>query len=261
MDTGSAETTDADGTYAYLVPGQPAPELLTVTWAGQYQGSDYTLTTRAEVTGAQLFSIPELRLRHTALSRTDKFPTDRLVGVREYVESRFAHITGRRFVPCLGVDKDLAGTGTSVLWLSRPDWLEILSVDESGTDITDQLTFSHDQDGGAYALSIYNPDITSWAAQSAWDPAARYEVAYIYGCESVPFPIATAAMSYAAYLAESENSSMDPRTTAVQLPNFGEPGRGAVINLTDPDPASERFTGIPEIDAVLWEYRLFWGVG
>lgn len=259
--TGSAALSDVPGTYTYLVPGQPGPDALTITWTGEYEASPYVQTTYVEVTGGRLFSIPDLRNSSSALKNTTKFPTSTLAMVRDYVENRFTKITGRRFVPSFGQSLNLAGSGSSLIYLNDPEWLEILSVVESGTDITTSLKLSHDDDAGKYALSIYDPDITNWAMQLAFDPSQRYDITYTYGSLSVPPAIATAALSYAAYFAEGLNSSMDPRTTAVQLPNFGEPGRGAVISMTSPDPASERFTGIPEIDAVLWEYRIFRGVG
>lgn len=261
VSTGSAALSGVDGTYTYLVPGQPSPDALTVTWTGEYQAADYVQKTYVDVTGGHLFSIPALRANSTSLQNETKFPTSILAAWREYVEDRFTKITGRAFVPTFGSVTNLSGTGTPVIWLDHPEWLEVTSVVQSGVDITSELVLSHDEDGGAYSLSMYDPSITDWAAQPVWDPSQRYDITYTYGSLTVPQPIASAAAHYAAVLAFSMNSANDPRTTAIQLPNFGEPGRGAVVSLTSPDPSTERFTGIPEIDAVLWEYRIFRGVG
>lgn len=103
--TAQAATLASTGVYEYtLTPAQTAAlDLLTVVWAGTFEGVAQTVTTYAEIVGGQLFSIAQARAwDNGAMASTSTYPSAAIQQAEADIAEGFEHYCGYPFYPRIG---------------------------------------------------------------------------------------------------------------------------------------------------------------
>jgi hypothetical protein len=232
-----AATRTGVGAYTYPLAGQAQLSTLSVAWAGLVSGNAASVTTYAEIVGAEYFSIAELRDTDSVLLNTTKYPNAKLIRARLAVESDFEGFCNRAFVPRY-YRETIIGNGSNTLWLSQPEPLRLVSLVVNGEDWSAK-TYTRPDDN----LHVIQLDSGCWPA------AGRIVIEYEYGPEVTPVRVKNAAMKLAKYRLVSDQSRIDERATTMNVPDFGN------FVLSTPG-FRDALTGIPDVDVVLWDYAL-----
>lgn len=205
-------------------------------YAVRWDGGIAVDTDQFEVVGGYLFSIPEARESDEALT-ADRYAAEEIRHYREVVEDEFERIAGRSFVPRtkhIPVG-DVPGCG---------DFLPLLDVRTitvvGGTSDGVELEFER---VGPFAVM---PELPADEATGVVD-ATGIDVAY--GFVRAPEDVRRVGMVRLRYLLAAERSGIPDRATTFQ------PAEGGTYTLATPGRGESR-TGIPEVDAVLNDYRL-----
>lgn len=234
-----AATRTGVGTYTYALAPQADLSVLTAVWAGALDGNPASVTTYAEVVGAEYFSIAELRAFDSVLSNTTRYPTDKLKAARLAVEAEFEGICGRAFVPRYALET-LISDGNGRLWLSNPDPIRVLSCFVNDDDDWSDRTFTRPVD---------NLRVVGLSNGESFPRDGRVRIEYEYGMVDVPIRIKHAAMKRAKYSLVADQSRIDERATTMNVPDFGN------FVLATPGMRGS-YTGIPEVDVVLQDYAI-----
>lgn len=205
-------------------PGALPEGVYTVRWDGGVTAVD---TETIEVTGAILFTVPELRKSDPDLSPA-RYPVDEVKLARMIVESEFQRITGRSFVPRTAFlsASEVPGCGELL------PFLDVASVTVLGPSAAPLEV----ERIGPFA---FMPEL----------PADATGVEVSYGFRDVPYGVKRAALLFARFLLLEERSSIPDRATSFQ------PAEGGTYVLSTPGRGGAE-TGIPTVDAVLDGYRL-----
>lgn len=204
-----------------------------VLWTGKVGGTSRQWWDDFELVGGYLFSLPAMRAFDAAYADTTKYPTAKLREARTWVEQRIEHgaACGVAFVPRAAREK-LQGDGTTRLWLAWPRIRAVYSVTVDGVALTAaELT----------ELVIHDSHI-EWA--NAWTADAEVVIHYEHGYDFPPMPVSEAGLILAReYLvAKSLASRATAESTDVGFYRLSIAGGGGR-------------TGIPEVDAVIEDYR------
>lgn len=233
-----AATRAGTGAYTFNLPAQSSLNVLSIDWAGEFDGTPTTITTYADVVGGEYFTIAELRDFDSVLSNTTKYPYAKLVAARAYVEAEFEGICERAFVASYAREV-LYGGGTCALWLANPEPLRLISLTVNDEDWSSKQ----------FTTPQYNLRVISAPADSPIPRAARVVIEYEYGKDIVPLRIKNAALKRAKYILVADQSRIDERATTMNIPDFGN------FILATPGIRGSK-TGIPEVDVVLDDYML-----
>lgn len=248
--TTSATNDPAVGVYSVVLPPQAQLNIITLVWAGTFTGTPITIESVVEIVGGFYFSIAELRAYDTALLNTTKYPTQALVDARAYVEAEFEDICERAFVPRFHSESGLvADRDSGLIWTEMPEVINILTLKVNGVDQIGWVNsnyFKRDK----YSARALVPSDDARATMYATDITAEYE----YGMTRVPLPIKQKALKRAKQILMGQNSTMDERATTMLIPDVG------TVNLATPGLRGSE-TGVPDIDVVLWRYKISGGAG
>jgi hypothetical protein len=234
IQSGSA-TALGSGDYTFGL--NPLSELnsLTVVWSGTWSGVAQSITAYADVVGANLFSLADLRnFGDKTLANATTYPDADLRAARGRITDMFQDITQSSFIPRYARDV-LDGTGTCRIWLSKKRVRRIIAASVDGVALSD--------------LTILKPYPTGRLERTTGTWGSGYRnwqnvvVAYEYGWPAAPPDISRAAMILARY----ELVSSDISDRMVSFSNdLGE------VRLSVP--GNKYPTGIPIVDATLARY-------
>lgn len=209
-------------------------------WTGTIDGTTVTWTEDIELVGGYLFEISDLRAQDRAFENLDKYPTDALKLVRNWVEDviegpRAADIAfvprGRR-VTVQG-PSDL--TQNAAYGLEVPDYelRTVYSGSVNGTALTN-----------TQLANFVCDDNYIWRTDTTWAAGHRnIKLHYAHGYDRAPGAITRAALMLAReYLVKSD---LPGRATATsigdQMFRLTIAGRDGVTGLPDVDAAIEQF--------------------
>lgn len=209
-------------------PAQPLGEYR-VTWAAD---NGWTDTTTVEVVGSVLFTIPAARNSDDYLRSAEDFPAGEMVEYREVVEREFQRITGRSFTTRVRT-LIFKGDGTGEYYALTPDAQAIESVTVDGVAQT------------GWEVSR----LGRLAAPNLIPEGAEVVARVRYGFATPPPDVARAGMVRLRHLLAAESSAIPDRATTWQ------PEEGGTFRLATPGMGNS-YTGIPEVDATLKDYRL-----
>lgn len=238
--SGTAPNAAGNGTgeHTYTPPTSVTNALGTYTVRFTYvlSGTTYRVEVPYVVYGAHLFEISELRETAPELASAGDYPAREIRRARdaatEYLE-RAAGVAFSARSRTFTVD----GTGTSTILLPVGQVNAVNSVYVDDVQITDL-------DG----LVVYPDGRLSWDDNGYWAAGrSNVTVDVDYGYEAVPAPVRRAAMILAVeYLVPS---ALPPRAMS-QSTDLGE----FRISIANPD--AGRWTGIPDVDAVIQQFGL-----
>lgn len=218
VDAASAtKETGSTGVYTYSLNPQADLAHLTLAWTGSFSGSQRTVRTFAEVVGAHLFHLAELRASDSSLSSETKYPTEELSKVRDEVTDEFERITGRSFIPRY---RRVDPQGSL---LPDVDVHKVLKVDGKDSDVEALPS-------GVLSRPVKAP------------------VGYEYGFAYVPADILDAALLRARARLQDANSGIPDRATSFTH------SEGGTFRLATAGQGRWQ-TGIPDVDAVLARYK------
>lgn len=229
LDTGTA------GRYTFPLPPQPQVAALTVTWAGAWGGVSQQIDTEADIVGAHLFTLAELRdFADQALADTATYPDSLLSQKRDEIAEFFERECHVSFIPRYRRDR-LAGDGSTILWLPKPRVSQVfaVSIDDVALDAASLALVDVDEDGQLHR-----------AAGWPWSRNRNILVEYEHGWRRPPAKINEAAKLLARY----ELVSRDINDRAISLSNDLGTVRLSVPGQNYP-------TGIPTVDAALSRYQ------
>jgi hypothetical protein len=231
--TTSTKPSGTTGTYelAMTAAQLAALGLYTATWTATIAGAANTYTTRFEVVGGFLFSIPELRVFDAALTEA-LYSNDKVREAREYAEEIIELYCGVAFRP-RGKRVTLAGNDKALLLI--PDYFptRLVSGSIDGTaltaaDISDVWLLEH---GG-----IERKTLGYWSSGDGNNVVLVYE----YGMDQPPEDVREAAMILAAN-----------RLKGTALPYNTESYRTDEASFSVSVPPRSGPIGIPEVDTVI----------
>jgi hypothetical protein len=234
IQSGSA-TALGSGDYTFGL--NPLSELnsLTVVWSGSWGGVAQSITAYADVVGANLFSLADLRaFGNKGLANATTYPDADLRAARGRITDMFEDRTGCSFVPRYHRDT-LDGTGNCRVWLLKKRVRRIIAASVDGVALSD--------------LTILKPyptgrlERTSGTWGSGWSNWQNVVVAYEYGWPAAPADISRAAMTLARY--ELVNNDISDRMISMSN-DLGE--------VRFSIPSAKYPTGIPVVDATLAAY-------
>lgn len=248
--TNGSTSRQSTGVYTYALAGQTSLNRLTVKCSGTFGTDVVTVTTIVEIVGGFYFTIAELRAWDTALTSTSKYPDDKIVDTRNFVEEEFEDNCNRAFVPRFGREI-LRGDGTDTLYLTNPEPFTVTKLIVDGTDITSTAVLEIDQ---GFPKILYRRDDV-WPAPSSTSTSSTSNITieYEYGPANPPFRIVEAAKKRARSKLVAQASRIDERATYMQVDGFGS------FTLATPGMRGS-ITGIPEVDKVLYDNDLYGGV-
>lgn len=222
-------------------------DILTATWK---VGATVVAVTYAEIVGAFMFTVADLRAAQPSTESQGKYTPERIIAARAEVETFFADCTNVAFVPSFATwhsNRRSSATCTVTLprpYLRRVRWARWWTSPTSSTDFTadevEAINSVLPSDHGTIDLG--------WAGRGG-----RIEVGYEHGLDAPPYDVKRVAMIYCRILCnkDKEPSRLQPFTT---------PNGDAVF-----DRAGTRWrpTGFEEIDEVLnrWDHRQYTVVG
>lgn len=210
------------------VPVQPVG-LYRVVWNG---GSVAVDTDFVEVTGAQLFTVPEARESDSEIASANEYPAAEIAHYREVVESEFETITGRSFTPRLRL-VSIETDGSDACWLGLFDVQSCEAI--TGPD-------------GALDASLYPVDENGVVSGLSGLPAGtRLVFSVLYGFRFPPLDVKRAGLVRLRYLLAAESSGVPDRATSYVA------AEGGTFTLATAGRGGSK-TGIPEVDAVLAMY-------
>jgi hypothetical protein len=215
----------------------PLSELnsLTVAWSGTWSGVAQSITAYADVVGANLFSLADLRaFGDKQLANITTYPDETLRESREQITDDFEDICQCSFIPRYGRDV-LDGTGNCRIWLTHKRVRRIISASVDGVALSDLTILK------PYPTGRLERTTGTWG--SGVLNSQNVVVAYEYGWPSPPAGISRAAKTLARY----ELVSSDISDRMVSFSNdLGE------VRLSVP--GNKYPTGIPIVDATLARY-------
>jgi hypothetical protein len=248
--TTSATNDPAVGVYSVVIPPQAVLTILTLTWAGTFTGTPITIESTVEIVGGFYFSIAELRAYDKALENTTKYPTAALVEARAYVEAEFEDICDRAFVPRFYRETGIVSDrDTNLLWTEKPEVIRITSFLVDNVDQMGWVNSNYIKKDKYSPRALVVTD-SAIGAMYAQDITAEYE----FGMTQVPLPIKQKALKRAKMVLTGQNSTIDERATTMMIPDVG------TVNLATPGLRGSE-TGVPDIDVVLWRYKIDGGAG
>ena len=229
VDQATSGATTEERTYTLSAALNGTVDRLTATWS---VGGVTAAVTTIDVTGAQLFTIAELRAEETAVGNETNYPTSRLIEIRKEVEEFFEERCARSFVPVLRVERSTVECARSTLVLKRPDLRAVRRI----------RTY---WPGGGYV----DTDLTTITGESYGVLRGMFagDVEVIYECGlTAPRDVKRAGWKYARIIANPQADRPD-RATSLQT----ETGSYALATAG----MRGSITGYPEIDEVLKKYR------
>lgn len=248
---GNAAKDGAVGKYKFtFTPAQLANlGVLTATWSPNIGGNVNTYTTYHEVVGGYLFTISDARAYAQGLDDVNSISDQQIVDTRSLVEDRFERWCGVSFVPrgALWVaDGDYYRTSEILLVnpmtqapAMRLRKVRSITMDGSVVDITS---------AGA-DLVVYKDSARIWRRQGffnyGWQNLA---VVFEHGWDASPGPISQAGLDYGRALLIGNNEDERTVNMSSELDTRGV----AMMDLR----TRWRPTGIPKVDAVLWDYNV-----
>lgn len=227
-------TRTVPGTYKAALPGNvDILDVYDVVWSW---ANSQTRRSQFELVGRHLYTQADLRAFHKPLENQTAYPDAALRLIRDVVTDRFETAAGVSFIP-RGRREVVDGDATSTLLLRERLVTRVVSVKIGGTALTvDELAKVHRYERG-----------TLIREDAVFDEGFRnVEVLYEHGHATVPGPVELAAKKYARYLHLAPVIDQNERATAVFTEGYG-------YRLTIP--GKDGSTGLPEVDAVLEDYR------
>lgn len=209
---------------------------LSVSWVGDFGGTDRTVTTRVDVVGG--FHVPLAKIRNLPdLADQVRFPTQLLIDARSWWESKCEEVTGRAWVPRFG-RHSFAGDGTTQAIL--PHWPIQAILSASVNDATVSVADLTVNDIGTLVHAS-----GTFSRPARWG-VDNVTVRYRYGYDALPSELEEAALTAIRWKVIQHYESAPSRERFSQADEFGTtrfvlPGKG-------------RPTGIPEVDEVLARY-------
>lgn len=250
----AAATTNADGLgrYTYVLPASATvrPDLLHCTWQGTRGGSAVQVATQAEVVGAQLFPLAQLR-QMPNLGDAQTYPVERLAVARAWVDDRLRRHLGTSVTPRWRKAVGTAATMAQEL----PEGGEALVVADRYAHTLQAVHFDGVAlSGGALAqLVLRRPGllttvtgVDTWPAPDDWTTVV---VRYVAGAfDQCPTDLQEACLTAArARLLRRDGASGIPGNATSMTNEFG--------NIRLAQPSEDEPTGIPEVDSVWNAYR------
>lgn len=239
----------ADGTaWTFPLGGQALLGDLTVTWTGTVGAAEVVDTTGVVVVGAHLFTIAELRAADLQeLGDHSKYPTARLVEVRDEVTAEVEDICDRAFVPRYG-RAVLDGTGLAEVGLTgvrSSDFRRLRAVGvapaygQPGVPLTptELAAVAWTSDG-----QLIRTDSRVWTAGRG-NLVPEFE----YGLDRPPVDLRRMVIRRAVYWAKGERRKLSARAKSANT------GDGTTVQL---DTAEAYRTGLPDVDAIYQRYSL-----
>lgn len=236
--TGSATAGEGTGVYAYT-PGTGVTNTLgdwTVRFVYTISGVQYRTDVPYTVYGRHLFEIADLRAYAPELRSDGDYPAAEIRSARDAATDRLERAAQVAF-SSRSTTVTLDGTGTHGLLLPHTQVTAINAIEIDGDQVAD-LTY----------LSIYPDGRLIWTDGTVWTYGSEnITIDLDHGYETVPEPVKRAAMLLAVeYLVPS---ALPPRAMS-QSTDLGE----FRISIANPD--AGRYTGIPEVDAVVAEFGM-----
>lgn len=243
--TGAATTGTGAAARAYTLSALYTADLdvLTVVWSGTISAVAVTITQECEVVGDWLFTIAEARAAHPDLLEAT-YPDATIQAIRERITEWFAEICGVSFVERYR-RVVVSGDGTAELLLPEAMRVSALRRAEERTSGTQTWTALS---AGDLADVLVEPiGLLVRETEGVWTAGRRnWRIAYEHGWEQVPEPIKRAAIRL--LLAQSFPSNLSDRA-------LSETNSLGTFRLAAPDARTwGRWTGLPEVDAILAEY-------
>ncbi len=238
VQTGTATNEAPAGYYTFTLAPQATVKTLTIVWSGTWGGADQSITTSAEIVGAHLFTVAELRaFDDAALTNPTTFTDATIREARAGIADFFEQVTGVSFIPRYA-RTILDGDGTGSAWLPHRQVRAILgaSTGSASTALT-ALTAAELLEVGTYEYGLLERN-------ASWTTGHRnLVVSYEHGYQAVPWEIHRAALIYARNVLVAVD--MSDRTLSMT----NELG---TIRLSIP--GQKYPTGIPVVDAALSRY-------
>lgn len=265
--SGQATWSGLQGIYNVIIPPQPKPDRLVLTWSGAFgaaeaqQQVDYI-----DVAGGFYFDLAELRAMN-GLSDTTTFPTQSLAEARRVTEDLIEAYCRVAFVQRFNRELlDGYGLGTLLGGLARGiDWRTTGSAASMMVERTPNKPLPpgnvsplikvlvNQQQGGWTVQDTSTWTLSEWGRISTtgyiFPPAIagqNLDVQYAHGYLTPPPDVRRAALRLARQVLLTQQSAIPDRAHTMTTDV-------ATFSLTM---ASEEFpTGLPEVDAVLQQYR------
>lgn len=238
--TGTA-THGTTGVYTFVVPISVTGNLgdYSIEWTYTIAAVARTVTTFFQSVGGFLFEIAALRGRFNGLDDAAKYPASAIRDARTAAEERFETCARVAFVR-RATTATLDGDDTTTIILPHAPVRSVTAASIGGVALTA---------GELAQLAIEPSGIVRRNDLNLWTKGVKNVViSYEYGYDSPPEDVSKAAMTLA--FESLVPSSLNPRATS-QSTDLGE-FRLSVANVD-----MGRFTGIPEVDAVILTYGLW----
>lgn len=236
-----------DHAYQFALPSAVRGTLgvYSATWSYTVGGVSSSFTETAEVVGAYLFELEELRDQYQELNSTGRYPARAIRKARDGVTGRLETAAGVAFATRRTV-QTLSGDGTTTLLLPHVMVSALISVtiygDDEGVDLVDDALD---------ATELADVEIRGDAGvlkrtRDVWPVGdGNIVVEYEHGYEDVPEPVRRAAMRLAV---DELVPSAIPTRALSQSTDLGE------VRFSVANPEAGRPTGDPEVDAVIATY-------
>lgn len=238
--TGIAANDGGNGTGAHAyIPGTSITNTLgtyTIRFSYVLTGVTYRTEVPYTVYGQHLFEIADLRAYAPELASAGDYPAGEIRSARDAATDRLERAAQVAF-STRATTVTLDGTGTHHLLLPHTAVTAITGVEIDGEDVADLTN-----------LSVYPDGRLIWTDGTIWTAGSENIVIDLeHGYDTVPEPVKRAAMLLALeYLVPS---ALPPRAMS-QSTDLGE----FRISIANPD--AGRYTGIPEVDAVVAEFGM-----
>lgn len=236
--TGAATSGTGAGARTYTLAAQTRLDHLTAVWTGTLGGR--RLTTSVEVVGAFYAELAEIRALE-GLANQGAYPTSKLERVRNQCEDVFEDVTGVAWVPRHAREL-LDGTGQTRLAITHQQPRSLIAVTIDGSAAVDLTLFR-----------LYPYAVIERTAGSLWPAEAlgggqNIVLEYTHGFDEPPADLREAFLVYVRDRLFAGNSRI-PDRASLMTTDFG------TFNLVTAGGA--RYTGLPEVDAVLQRYRQY----
>lgn len=238
LTTGTATAGDGLGVYTYT-PSTAVTDVLgawTIRFVYTISGVQYRTDVPYTVYGGHLFEIADLRAYVPELASSADYPASEIRSARDAATDRIERAAQVAF-STRAVTVVLDGTGTTGLLLPYTQISSVNAVEIDGDPVADLTD-----------LSVYPDGRLIWADGTVWSQGLENVVIDLeHGYETIPEPVKRATMLLAMeYLVPSAL----PARAMSQSTDLGE----FRISLANVD--AGRYTGIPEVDAVVAEFGM-----
>jgi hypothetical protein len=218
-------------------------DILTAVWSGTVSGSAVTITQVMEVVGDWLFTIAEARAAHPDLVEAT-YDDATIQAHRERIAEWFEEICGVSFVARYR-RAVVSGDGTCTLLL--PGAMRVTALRAVAERVAGGTTWDS-FDATELADVLVEPyGLLERETLGVWTQGRRnWRIAYEHGWEQVPEAIKRAALRL--LIAQVFPSTLSDRA-------LSETNSLGTFRLAAPDARTwGRWTGLPEVDAILAEY-------